>query len=67
MGQIGWLVALVAGAGAAYAAGEGGQLELLDARLMRLEIEERRIDLQRDRESACWPFGAGSGPHWRVW
>jgi outer membrane protein TolC len=47
-----WLEALVAGAGAAYAAGEGGQLELLDARLMRLEIEERRIDLQRDRESA---------------
>jgi len=47
-----WLEALVAGAGAAYAAGEGGQLELLDARLMRLEIEERRIDLQRDREAA---------------
>jgi len=47
-----WLEALVAGAGAAYAAGEAGQLELLDARLMRLEIEERRIDLQRDREAA---------------
>ena len=47
-----WLEALVAGAGASYAAGEGGQLEWLDARLMRLEIEERRIALQRDRESA---------------
>jgi len=47
-----WLEALVAGSGAAYAAGEGGQLDLLDARLMRLEIEERRIDLQRDREAA---------------
>jgi outer membrane protein TolC len=47
-----WLDALAAGAGAAYAAGEGGQLELLDARLMRLDIEERRIDLQRDRETA---------------
>ena len=47
-----WLEALVAGTEAAYAAGEGGQLDLLDARLMRLEIEERRIDLNRGREAA---------------
>lgn len=50
--EVRWLEALVAGTEAAYAAGEGGQLEALDARLMRLEIEERRIDLQRDREAA---------------
>jgi outer membrane protein TolC len=49
-GEDRWLEALVAGEGAAYAAGGGGQLELLDARLMRLEIEERRIELQRERE-----------------
>jgi len=50
--EVRWLEALVAGTEAAYAAGEGGQLEALDARLMRLEIEERRFDLQRDREAA---------------
>lgn len=45
-----WIAALVAGAQAGYAAGEGGALELLDARLMALEIEERRLDAERQRD-----------------
>ena len=47
-----WVAALVNGAEAAYAAGEGAQTELLDARLMALEIEERQIDVERERDMA---------------
>ena len=47
-----WVAALVNGTEAAYSAGEGAQLELLDARLMALEIEERQIDVERDRDMA---------------
>ena len=47
-----WIGALVDGATAAYAAGDGGQLELVDARLMALEVEERRLVLAREREAA---------------
>lgn len=51
-GQAKWTESLVAGAEAAYAAGDGAQTELLDARLMALEIEERRIDAERERDMA---------------
>jgi outer membrane protein TolC len=47
-----WVEALVKGAEAAYAAGEGAQTELLDARLLALEIEERQIDVERERDMA---------------
>lgn len=47
-----WVASLVDGTEAAYAAGDGAQLELLDARLMALEIEERQIDLERERDMA---------------
>jgi outer membrane protein TolC len=47
-----WVGSLVDGAEAAYAAGDGAQTELLDARLMALEIEERQIDVERDRDMA---------------
>ena len=45
-----WIGALVAGAEAGYAAGEGEALELLDARLMALEIDEKRLDAERERD-----------------
>jgi outer membrane protein TolC len=45
-----WLTALAGGADAAYAAGVGESLGLLDARLMALELEERRLDLERERD-----------------
>lgn len=51
-GEARWAGTLVAGAQAGYAAGEGAQLELLDARLMVLEVEERRLDLARERDAA---------------
>jgi outer membrane protein TolC len=51
-GEARWIGALVDGAGAAYAAGAGGQLELVDARLMALEVEERRLGLERERDGA---------------
>jgi outer membrane protein TolC len=47
-----WVASLVDGTEAAYAAGDGAQLELLDARLMALEIEERQIDVERERDMA---------------
>ena len=47
-----WAGSLVDGAEAAYAAGDGAQAELLDARLMALDIEERRIDVERQRDAA---------------
>jgi outer membrane protein TolC len=47
-----WAGSLVSGAEAAYAAGEGAQTELLDARLMALEVEERRIDVERQGDIA---------------
>jgi outer membrane protein TolC len=50
--EAGWVEALVKGAEAAYAAGEGAQTELLDARLLALEIEERQIDVERERDMA---------------
>jgi outer membrane protein TolC len=46
-----WLEALAGGAEAAYMAGAGESLGLLDARLMSLELEERRLGLQREREA----------------
>lgn len=45
-----WAEALVAGILSDYAAGEGAQTELLDARLMVLEIDERAIALGQQRE-----------------
>ena len=51
-GEARWIGALVAGATAAYAAGDGVQLELVDARLMALEVEERRLELERERDAA---------------
>jgi outer membrane protein TolC len=47
-----WVDQLVKSAEAAYAAGDGAQTELLDARLMALDIEERRIDVERQRDLA---------------
>jgi outer membrane protein TolC len=47
-----WVDTLLTGIGAAYAAGEGGQGMLLDARLAALDVEERRIGTERDREAA---------------
>lgn len=45
-----WIAALAGGAEAAYAAGEGESLELLDARLMAIEVEEERLGMQRERD-----------------
>ena len=45
-----WIGALVAGAEAGYAAGEGEALELLDARLMALEVDEMRLEAERERD-----------------
>lgn len=45
-----WLAALAGGAEAAYAAGAAESLGLLDARLMSLELEERRLELERERD-----------------
>lgn len=45
-----WIATLAGGAEAAYAAGEGESLELLDARLMAIEVEEKRLGMQRDRD-----------------
>lgn len=45
-----WSETLVAGMLSDYAAGEGAQTELLDARLMTLEIDERAIELGRERD-----------------
>jgi outer membrane protein TolC len=45
-----WIGALVAGAEAGYAAGEGEALELLDARLMSLEVDEMRLEAERERD-----------------
>lgn len=45
-----WAETLVAGILAAYASGEGAQAGLLEARLMALEIAERSIDVQRERD-----------------
>ncbi len=47
-----WVDTLLTGIGAAYAAGEGSQGMLLDARLAALDVEERRIGTERDREAA---------------
>jgi outer membrane protein TolC len=46
-----WAETLAAGAESAYAAGEGRQGELFDARLMVLDIDERRIDAERSRDT----------------
>lgn len=61
-----WAAALVEGARAEYEVGESAQIELLDARLMALEIEERLIDVDRERdmaqaELARWLGDAASG------
>lgn len=48
--QARWIAALVGGAEAGYAAGEGESLELLDARLMALEVEEMRLEAERERD-----------------
>ena len=45
-----WIDALVGGAEAGYAAGEGEALELLDARLMALEIDEMQLEAERERD-----------------
>lgn len=61
-----WVVALADGAGAAYAAGEGGSLEFLDARLTAIELDEKRLRMQRERDAlvaelARWVGEAGAG------
>ena len=45
-----WIATLAGGAEAAYAVGEGESLDLLDARLMAIEVEEKRLGMQRERE-----------------
>lgn len=47
-----WVDTLVAGLTAEYAAGEGRQTGLIAARLMALELKERRIELAREHEMA---------------
>ena len=47
-----WVDTLLAGVRAEYEAGEGDQGALLDARLAALELEERRIEIEREREAA---------------
>ncbi len=46
-----WLEALAGGAEAAYAAGAGESLGLLEARFTALELEERRLDFESERET----------------
>jgi outer membrane protein TolC len=46
-----WVAALAGGAEAAYAVGEGGSLEFLDTRLMAIELEEKRLGMQRERDA----------------
>jgi outer membrane protein TolC len=46
-----WAEALAAGAESAFAAGEGRQGEVFDARLMVLDIDERLIDAQLNRDA----------------
>jgi len=57
-----WVDTLLAGVGAAYAAGEGSQGMLLDARLAALDVEERRIGIERDREAAQAELARWIGP-----
>ena len=45
-----WIGTLVAGTGAGYAAGEGEALDLLEARLMALEVDEMRLEAERERD-----------------
>lgn len=47
-----WIDTMVVGLTAEYAAGEGRQAGLLAARLMALDLEERRIELARERDLA---------------
>lgn len=49
--QAHWISALVTGTEAGYAAGEGEALELLDARLMALEVAEMRLEAERERDA----------------
>lgn len=48
--QARWIATLVSGAEAGYAAGEGEALGLLDARLMALEVDEMRLEAERERD-----------------
>jgi len=57
-----WVDTLLAGVGAQYAAGEGDQVGLLDARLAALELEERRIEIEREREAAEAELSRWIGP-----
>lgn len=61
-----WIAGLAGGAEAAYAAGESGPLEFLDTRLMAIELEQKRLGMQREREAmvaelARWVGEAGTG------
>lgn len=60
--QLRWSQALVTSVAAAYAAGQGTQAGLLDARLMLLEVEERRIEKGRDLDVARAGLERWTGP-----
>jgi len=57
-----WSEALAAGAESAYAAGEGRQGEVFDARLMVLDIDERVIDAERSRDAVRSELARWIGP-----
>ncbi len=60
--QLRWGHALVESIEASYRSGEGSQTELLDARLMLLDIEERAIDARREQDVAQAELERWIGP-----
>ena len=46
-----WIAALAGGAEAGYATGEGMAVELLDVRLMALDLDQMRLEKHREREA----------------
>ncbi len=56
-----WLATLVGAHEAGYAAGTGDGLDLIDARLQRAELDERRLGLLARREAAAAALGRWLG------
>ena len=56
-----WLETLVGAREAGYAAGTGGGLEMIDARLERVELDERRLGLLARRDAAAAALGRWLG------